>query len=264
MNGKRIPDDLPLRTLYYGEGVFETFRFKSEMPLFFDRHVERMKKGAELLGIPLPDENHIVDMVSSAVTKSGLSDMYVKVCLVSEGNSLFYQNADESSVLIVLKDYSTENKPIKTRICSFSRNSQSPLLRIKSLNYLENILARREAIYSGYDESLFLNERGEITEGSASNIFWVRNGILFTPSIDCGVLPGIVRSILIEHASEAGLEVSEGRFDLNALLDAECAFFTNSLAGFREIARINETSMQVDNPHLSTIKRMLFGLLKWD
>jgi len=263
MNGERVRDALPLRTLFYGEGVFETFRFRSGMPVFFDRHIERMRKGAELLSIPLPEANSITDAVLSAVSESGLSDMYVKVCLVSAGNSLFYKNADKTRTIVIIKKYEVVNGPAKASVCSFSRNSKSPLVRIKSLNYLENILARREAMDSGFDEALFLNERDEITEGSASNIFWVSDGTLFTPSLGCGVLPGIIRGVLMEQASDMGLQVEEGGFTITDLAESDFAFFTNSLAGVRELAKINETHLSVDSHLSSLIKEKLFGLLKW-
>lgn len=264
INGERVRGALPLRTLFYGEGVFETFRFSSDMPVFFDRHVERMRKGAELVGIPLPEANYIADAVLSAVSEFGSSDLYVKVCLVSSGNSLFYENADNTSVITVLKELSIETNPAKASVCSFRRSSGSPLLRIKSLNYLENILARREAIDSGFDEALFMNEYGEIAEGSANNIFWVSDGKLFTPAIDCGILPGIIRGVLIEQASDMGLQVEEGRFMISDLTQSDFAFFTNSLTGLRGISMINETHLPVDNRLFATIKENLFGLLKWN
>jgi 4-amino-4-deoxychorismate lyase len=262
-NGERLRDALPLRTLFYGEGVFETFRFRSDMPVFFERHIERMRSGAELLRIPFPEANYIADTVLSAVTESGLSDLYVKVCLVSGGNSLFYENADKTSVITVLKEFNVETSPAKATVYSFRRSSVSPLLRIKSLNYLENILARREALDSGFDEAIFLNERDEIAEGSASNIFWVSDGTLFTPAIDCGVLPGIIRGVLIERASDMGLQVEEGKFKMPDLTESDFAFFTNSLSGLREIAKIHDTHLPVDNRLFATIKENLFDLLKW-
>jgi len=263
MNGERLQDALPLRTLFYGEGVFETFRFRSGMPVFFDWHIERMRKGAELLRIPLPEASSIPDAVLSAVSESGLSDLYVKVCLVSGGNSLFHENADNTSIIIVLKELSVETKPARSSICSFRRSSESPLLRVKSLNYLENILARREAMDSGFDEAIFLNEHDEIAEGSASNIFWVNHGTLFTPSLDCGVLPGIIRGVLIEQASDMGLRVEEGRFMITDLTQSDFVFFTNSITGLREIAEIDKTHMPVDNRLFATIKENLFDILIW-
>jgi 4-amino-4-deoxychorismate lyase len=263
MNGDRLRDTLPLRTLFYGEGVFETFRFRYGMPVFFDRHIERMWKGAELLRIPFPEESSIADAVLSSVSDSVLKDLYVKICLVSGGNLLFHENADNTSIITVLKELSVETMPAKASICSFRRNSESPLLSVKSLNYLENILARREAMDSGFDEALFLNERDEIAEGSASNIFWVNEGTLFTPSLDCGVLPGIIRGALIERASNMGLRVEEGRFMITDLTQSDFAFFTNSLTGLREIAEVDKIHMPIDNRLFATIKKNLFDLLKW-
>ncbi len=264
MNGERIRDELPLRALSYGEGTFETFRFNSTLPVLFNNHIERMREGAELLGIPILEKQYISDLVSSAISESGISDAYVKVCLLSEGNTPFYEYAEKAGVLVIVKEYSVSPEPVKARLCSFRRNSDSPLIRIKSLNYLENILARRQATASGCDEALFLNERNEIAEGSASNVFWVKDSVLFTPSIDCGVLPGVTRSLLVDYASEIGFELREGRYLLQELIESEFAFFTNALTGLRQIKSVNHTNLPIDNPAQNAIRNFLFRTLLWE
>ena len=109
------------------------------------------------------------------------------------------------------------------------RNETSPLARVKSLNYLDNLLAREEARRSGAGEALLLNTRGFIAEGAASNVFLVRDGTLLTPGVEAGALPGITRQVVMELAGEEGLAVEEANVTLPDLFGAGEAFLTNSV-----------------------------------
>ncbi len=108
------------------------------------------------------------------------------------------------------------------------RERESALSRIKSINYLPNILAKLEAKQKGADEGIMLNSRGHLTEATVSNIFLISQGRLLTPSLESGPLPGITRKTVIELAPTLGLEVSEREIKLSELMEAEEAFLTNS------------------------------------
>ncbi|MEQ9619298.1 MAG: aminotransferase class IV [Deltaproteobacteria bacterium] len=263
IDGERAESLLPLRTLFYGEGVFETFRYKSRLPVFFPVHYQRMKRGAELLRIPIPEISGLSMQVRNAVEEAGYSDAYVKVCLLSQGSSRFYDNPEKEAILVIIKEYSATKEPVKTLVHPVKRYSESPLLRIKSMNYLENIAARREAIEKGFDEALFLNHRDEITEGSASNVFWFKDGVIFTPSLECGLLPGITRDILLNNIPELGIEVREGRYFPSDIIDSDFAFFTNSITGCSLISRINDCNISVDQRRYGDLKELLIEKLKW-
>lgn len=263
IDGKPSDKSLPLRFLFYGEGVFETFRWKSTPPVFWNSHIERMRNGAEILEIPFPEPEYIKEVVEKAVFNSDISDAYVKVCLLSQGDSVFYGSSSRSSLLIIVKEYQPLKEAIKAHISFLRRSSSSPLLRIKSSNYLENILARREARGLGFDEAIFLNEKEEITEGSASNIFWLRKGTLFTPSLECGLLPGIIREVVIDTAQELEIEVIEGRFGLNDLLTSQTPFFTNSLTGVIPVSQVDDFKYFSSMPEFHSIQDLLLKKLSW-
>ena len=247
LNGNKIEGKLPLRSLFYGEGVFETFRYKAGLPIHFEKHLKRLKEGTALLNMEMPDEDYIVSLIDQAVKGSGLSDLYVKVCILSEGNNPFYEKSQGIQVLTLVREYHKPNDSLKAGVCSFTKNSSSPVLRIKTFNYIENIIARREALDKGFDEALFLNEKRNITEGSAGNIFWYKTGILYTPSVDCGILPGTTREILLEIKDKLGLEIEEGGFYLEELVSSEFAFFTNSLIGSVPISQIDNKMIPMSN-----------------
>ena len=106
-------------------------------------------------------------------------------------------------------------KGISAGIVSIRRNQSSPHVLIKSLNYLENILGRREARNKGYDEAVFLNNLNFVAEGSISNIFLIKDSLMFTPSLDTGILKGITRDVVIELAADTGIKCSESYLKVN-------------------------------------------------
>ncbi|MFI5322170.1 MAG: aminotransferase class IV [Thermodesulfobacteriota bacterium] len=263
INGKRTQPEVPLRAVFYGEGVFETFRFKSGMPVFFEKHYSRMEHGAGVLGIPHIGIGDLADLIKQAVSETRLSDAYVKVCLLSEGSSAYYDYPTKGDILVIVREYAPREEPVKISNSSFKRSSESPVYRIKSLNYLENVIARREANQKGFDESLFVNENEEIAECTSSNIFWIGNDTLYTPSIDCGILPGITREILINSVSELGITVEEGRFSPEDIAGCEFAFLTNSLSGSFIISQLGGLNLPVKNHLYESVKELLHEKLEW-
>jgi len=263
LDGEPLKQKLPLRSLFYGEGLFETFRWLGAPPVFLKKHIDRMKRGAEFLKIPFPDKQNIKNAVEDSVNKSGVKDAYVKICVLCAGPLKFYKPANEVQVLVMVREYEAPKKYVRAHVVPFKRISSSPLSRIKSINYLENVLARREAERMGYDEAIFLNERGEVAEGSSTNIFWVKLGVLHTPALECGLLPGITRETLISLAPKLGLEVKEGKFNLNEILTSQGAFFTNSLIGITAITEIDKAELTVDDKLFSKLRNSLFNKLGW-
>ncbi len=256
-------EKFPLRALFYGEGLFETFRWKGSPPVFLGKHLERMKRGAEFLGIPFPGEARLEAAVEEAVRSSAVADAYVKLCLLSSGPLKFYERPDEGHVLALVKEYEQPKEYVRAHVSGFARLSTQPLLRIKSLNYLQNVLARREAEGMDQDEAIFLNERGEVTEGSATNIFWVKGNTLYTPAVECGLLPGITREALISLALGLRMEVKEGRHGINDVLSSDGAFLTNSLVGIAALAEIDKVGITVDKRLFTKLREPLLQRLGW-
>jgi branched-subunit amino acid aminotransferase/4-amino-4-deoxychorismate lyase len=135
---------------------------------------------------------------------------------------------------------------------STRRNEASPLSRVKSLNYLDNLLAREEARHKGADEAVLLNTRGLVAEGSASNVFLVGSEGLLTPSIESGALPGITRATVIELAREAGIACAEGEVATEALVQAAEAFLTNSIMGVMPLTRLDGRTVGGSGPGPAT------------
>ncbi|MEW6592441.1 MAG: aminotransferase class IV [Candidatus Hadarchaeota archaeon] len=261
--GKPLEDALPLRALFYAEGLFETFRWKKSPPALLKNHVARMKRGAEFLSIPFPGATKIRKAAEVAVKVSGIEDAYVKASLLSSGSLKFHDRASRSRLLIVVRKYEPPRERMRVHIASFRRFSRSRLLTVKSLNYLENMLARREAKSAGCDEAIFLNERDEVAEGSFTNIFWVKGKTLYTPALECGLLPGVTRAALLSLAPGLGLKVVQGKFHLKDVLFSQGAFLTNSLIGISAVSAVDKTKLPCDEKFFMKLKDALFKKMKW-
>jgi branched-chain amino acid aminotransferase len=126
--------------------------------------------------------------------------------------------------------------------------------RIKSLNFLNNILAKQEAAKAGAFDALMLNAEGLLTESTTSNFFFVREGRIHTPSIDCGILDGITREVVLTLAKEAGIQTEEGRYPAETLARAEEAFLTNTSMEIMPVCSIDRQPVGSGRPGSWTLK----------
>ncbi|MDF2891820.1 MAG: 4-amino-4-deoxychorismate lyase [Clostridia bacterium] len=221
----------------YGYGVFETILINNGIPCFVDMHYQRMVKGCYKLGLKLDLD---MDKIYSRAIK------LVEVLNITHGRLklICFRDANRDSTLMTLSPYHREasylEKGISLWISSIKRNPYSPICHIKSLNYMENILAKEEAKEQSYDEALFLNVHNKLCEGAVSNIFWVKDNRIYTPEIESGILAGITRGHIIEICSALKLKLEEGSYELAELLNADEAFVTNSLMGITPVGKVDK------------------------
>ncbi|HWR39309.1 MAG TPA: aminodeoxychorismate lyase [Patescibacteria group bacterium] len=221
----------------YGHGLFETLRVYHGQPFAWDRHYRRLQAGATLLEWPkLPRSEDLDRRMQELLTASGLVEASIRLTL-SRGAGA--PRPDPSScgslsVVIFAQAYTPPPAEVYQRGWSlqttgYTRNQQSPLCRLKSANYLENLLAKQAASRSGAKEALFLNTRGTVAEGTMSNLFIVEKGCLLTPDIASGLLPGITREIILELARKSDLDVSEEPISLQRAMESDEVFLSSSL-----------------------------------
>lgn len=228
----------------YGFGLFETMRAYEGKVSFLDRHLNRLARSAETLGLPATTLD-IGKAVMDTLRANKLRDARIRIT-VSAGEGGIApdpKSCTSPTVLITARHYEpyTEQayeKGFKAVISSIRRNSQSPLPQFKSTNYLENLLAKQEAKDKGADEAVFLNERDLVAEASMSNVFIVAGGILKTPHVDNGILPGITREVILKLAPKLDIEAVEQDIWPGELLDAEEAFLTNSLMEVMPLTKV--------------------------
>ncbi len=224
------------RGLLLGDGLFETILAIDGELVLFDEHIERMRGSCGALGLPAPDADAARKLCELAMGDAGMTKVRAAVRLTltagSGGRGLDRPAEPEPHIFasVSLAPRPATNLALKTS--GIRRNETSPTSRHKTLSYLDNVLARREASPS---EALFLNTDGVVACAAAANVFWIKEGVLFTPSLECGILAGVMRAQVLKAAGDFGLSTREGRFPPQALADAEAVFVTNSLVGVRRV-----------------------------
>ncbi|MDO8716302.1 MAG: aminotransferase class IV [Dehalococcoidales bacterium] len=228
----------------FGFGLFETMRAYDGKVFRLDKHLNRLACSAKTLGLPAITLD-LEKAVKGTLIANKLSDARIRITVSAGEGGIVPDPAGCTgpTVLITSGHYQpyTEQvyeKGFKAVISSIRRNSQSPLSRLKSMNYLENLLAKREAKAAGADEALFLNERDLVAEAAMSNIFIVSGGILKTPRVENGILPGITREIILELAPKLGIETVADDIWLDDLFEAEEAFLTNSVMEVMPLVKV--------------------------
>lgn len=213
LNGVISSEELLNEDFFYGYSLFETMYGIDGKVLFLNEHINRMLESAKLIGINI--KNDIDKDINNFIEKFGKMEEFMFKIQVSNNN--FYmkilkfsgREADEGITASFVKKY-----------------YQNEMGFVKSANYLGNILAKKELESF---EGVFTNRQGIITEGTMSNLFFIKNEILYTPSLDLNILPGVTRGIIIKISNSLGIKVQEGHFYKKDLLESDSMFFTNSL-----------------------------------
>ncbi|OGO52138.1 MAG: hypothetical protein A2148_12580 [Chloroflexi bacterium RBG_16_68_14] len=254
--------------LLYGRGLFETFRARRGRVYLLERHLARLEAGAGTLGIELPAAlGGLWDIVRELAERCGLDDARVRLTLTAGPSTLRLRSVQAGlrtspeggrpTLLLQARpatDYPERmyQQGASAIIVPVRRNETSPLSRVKSLNYLDNLLAREQARSAGADEALFLNTQGRLADGSASNVFLVKGGELLTPPVEDGALPGVTRGALLELAKGAGLGSREATLVSDDLLGADEAFLTNAVAGVLPLVSVDGVPVSSGAPGEAT------------
>ncbi|MGI9860514.1 aminotransferase class IV [Moorella naiadis] len=220
----------------YGAGLFETIRIENRQPLFLDEHLERLTNSALHLGWPPPAKETINIPFQEAIARRGVT--------IGRARLNFFQGREGFNLLLAVNDglpYTPQeyHRGCPAAIVSIPRNQRSPLAGLKTMNYLENLLALAEARSRGAREALLLNLDGYLAEGSRSNLFIVSDDALYTPDPASGPLPGLARARVLKIATGLGLMVKEEPLPPEALATAREAFLTNSLMEILPLTQVD-------------------------
>ena len=204
--------------LLYGDGIFEGIRFYRRKPFRLAPHLDRLEASARALLLKLPyDRAAIERAVAECIAAFAEPDGYLRL-VVTRGSgpmSLDPGGCATPNLFLIAERVamvSAEKRRAGIEMITAATRRPGPTVldpRIKSLNYLNNILAKLEARHAGADEALLLNDRGQVTEATAENLFLVREGILYTPPVSDGALDGITRRLVLELCAAEGIEVRE-------------------------------------------------------
>ncbi len=245
----------------YGDGVYETIRSYGRRIFMRDQHLARLRRSADAIGleIPIPDSSW-TDLLHEAMRRNEVGndrvDAYLRIT-ISRGEGeigLDPQLCKRPTVVIMAKELRPSpavliQTGVSLTIAQTKRNLPEALSpHIKATNFLNNILAKRESIAAGTFDSLLLNWRNELTECTVSNLFFVSQGRVRTPALDCGILDGITRSVVLTLAQEGGLPVEEGRYLVEDLLQAEECFVTNTSMEIMPVTRVDSSVLGTGLP----------------
>ncbi|WP_297629707.1 aminotransferase class IV [uncultured Clostridium sp.] len=214
--------------VYFGRGVFETILIKEKIE-FWDFHLKRLNEGLKKIGLEEVQEN-----LKEIVEELNLKNIVLKI-IVTEKNVIIKSR----KIPYKKEDYEKGFKLTRSKVL---RNSTSVLNKIKSLNYLENILEREKAIGEGFNDCLFINEKGNICETSTANIFFVKKNEIYTPDIKEGLLNGCLREFIIKN-----FDVKIKNFKWKDLKEIDEIFITNSIIGIMKINSIDNYMFTKEN-----------------
>ncbi len=234
--------------LLYGDGIFEGMRSYNGRVFRLQQHLRRLWDSARAICLEIPiSQEQMAKAVNETLSANGIKDGYIRLVVTRGAGSLGLDpNRCSDPQVIIITDhislYPKEfyEKGLEIITAATLRNHPAALNpRIKSLNYLNNILAKIEGLKAGCVEALMLNHKGEVAECTGDNIFLVRRGTLVTPPNDAGILEGITREAVMELAAEAGIEVREASLTRHDVYIADECFLTGSAAEVIPVVKVD-------------------------
>jgi len=272
LNHRFVPDTDAVISVFdhgflYGDGVYETIRSYGPRIFMRDQHLARLFRSAEGIGltIPIPIKTWPA-ILQEAMARNEVGtperDAYLRITISRGAGDIGLDPAlCPSPTVVVMAKPLVAPAPnlyetgVKLIVAATRRNLPSALSpQIKATNFLNNILAKREAIAAGTFDSLLLNWEGHLTEGTVSNLFFLAGGRLRTPALACGLLEGITRMITIQLAEELKIPVEEGRYTVDQLYRADECFLTNTSMEIMPVASVDSRPIGTGTPGPLTLK----------
>jgi branched-chain amino acid aminotransferase len=253
LNGKFVPRDKASVSVFdhgflYGDGIYETLRAYRGNLFLLSRHLGRLKHSADAISLKLPlSLEKTGEALRETLNVNKLTEAYVRIHLSRGRGEIGLDPAlcDAPTMVIVtqpFKDYPAEfyENGVAVAVVTTRRNHPlaiSPV--IKSTNFLNNILAKIESLKSGAYEGIMLNWEGYVAEGTISNIFTVKRGVLYTPDLDTGILEGVTRDLVLHLARKGGIPARETRLKPQDLTGADECFITNTTVEVLPVTRVD-------------------------
>jgi branched-chain amino acid aminotransferase len=247
----------------YGDGVFEGIRFYQDRVFRLDEHMDRLWDSAKAIALDIPlSRTALIDATLETIRQNDLHDGYIRL-LVTRGVGSLGLSPDSCrrptiviiAATIALYPDSLYEKGLTLATCSVRRIPPAALSpRIKSLNYLNNILAKIEAQQAGAAEGVMLNEQGYVAECTGDNLFVVKNGVISTPPVNAGILAGVTRAVVFELAKKNGIPIKEEDLTRYDILVADECFLTGTAAEVIAAVQMDRRPIGNGRPGSITLK----------
>jgi branched-subunit amino acid aminotransferase/4-amino-4-deoxychorismate lyase len=219
----------------YGRGVFTTVAVHKGRPFLWDAHWARLLAHAERVGVECDyGDNEAALLLARLVEANGVGEGRARVHLLARPLRARWKMGDEgraSDLLMVTADAWEPPESLALTVSPYRVNTCSPLVGVKTVNRLEQIMAWEEAKARDFDEAVVCNERGEVACATTANLFWVKHGTVYTPALVTGAVAGTTRARLVELAAALAVPLSEGAHTLHDMADADEVFLTSAALG---------------------------------
>jgi len=272
LNNRLVPSEKAVISVFdhgflYGDGIYETMRVYNGKVFMIEEHIDRLYRSAKMISLKFDKTmEEIMDAVMKTVQANRLKDAVVRIT-VSRGEGptgLDPALCGEPTFVIMAQPFRAYpsgyyRRGIKVIITETRRNYKNAVdPRIKSLNFLNNVLAKMEAKKAGATEGIMLNHSGYLTEGTVSNIFFIRKDTLCTPSIASGILDGITRRLVLDMAREAGIRTRQAGFRKEDLYGADEVFLSNTTMEVMPVATVDDITVPASPGRITRLLRSKF------
>jgi 4-amino-4-deoxychorismate lyase len=250
------------RGLQYGDGLFETIAVVDSRPCLWERHYQRLNSGGSRLGIPIPASKILLKEIQQEIDSNHKG--VIKLIITRGEGARGYAPSNNPATNRIIQyspwpDYPTELQTdgVRARVCSTRLGSNRAIAGIKHLNRLEQVMARSEWDDTEIKEGIMLDARGQVIEGTMSNIFMLKDEVLHTPDLsECGVA-GVMRGLVLDTAKEQGLDINIGHIPLSELLHADALILSNSLIGIWPVKSIDEREYDLNQLNHALISQVM-------
>jgi branched-chain amino acid aminotransferase len=239
--------------LLTGDGVFETLRVYGGVPFAWRRHLERLGRSASGLGLAVPPGDELRRAATAVIEANDLSDARLRVTVTGGPAPLGSDRGDAApTVVVAASTLADRPEAVAVATVPWPRNERGALTGLKTISYGENVRALAVAAAAGAGEAIFANTKGELCEGTGTNVFVVAGGVLRTPPEASGCLLGVTRALVLELAPGLGLKAAETDLPLSALADADEAFITSSTREVQAISAVDGRALPAAPGPLTT------------
>ncbi|TAM84258.1 MAG: class IV aminotransferase [Acidobacteria bacterium] len=233
--------------LLNGWGVFTTIRIYHGRPFAFERHWKRLSSDANRLRIPVGRQpetilEHLSRLIDANHVQEGCGRIYFVYNRV--GAWISDETMPEVDLIMYTADLPKRIGPVRLAIQSYGRYAASPLAGVKVTSWLQNVWMLDQALRRSFDEVVLLNERNEVSECTAANIFCVRKREVVTPPLSSGCLPGVTREVLLEMGEQTGLSIEEAPLETEDLYGADEVFITSTTREVQPVSQIEDRKIE--------------------
>jgi branched-subunit amino acid aminotransferase/4-amino-4-deoxychorismate lyase len=230
----------------YGRGIFTSIAIYNSKPFQWAHHWQRLIGNAKTIGIDLSafSEDAVKNSLSEIIKRNNLENGRVRITFFDDSASGIWKSENEgaTSFLIMSADFRPVPDNLRLAISPYQINSKSPLVNVKSCNYLENLLVLEEAAGRGFDEAIRLNEKNEIVSTAMANVFWTFDGIILTPALETGALGGATRGFILEN-----FPVLQKRASIDELKAADEVFLASAGIGIARVKSVEKRNFEQTN-----------------